>query len=63
MPKKTKEVKEDKSEEQKISRSQHGALNNLNMIMFYIRKKNLSDEYTTAIEEMTREILNELKAL
>lgn len=46
-----------------ISRAQHGALNNLNMIMFYIRKKNIPQEYLKAIEESSREILTEIKAL
>lgn len=42
---------------------QHLTLNNLNMIMFYIRKKNIPTEYLVAIEERSREILNEIKAL
>lgn len=46
-----------------ISRAQHGALNNLSMIAFYIRKKNIPQEYIEAIEASSLEMLNEIKAL
>lgn len=57
-------VKEEKVEGQsEVSRAQHSCLNNLNMLMFYIRKKNLSDEYLNAIAASSKEMLNEIKAL
>ena len=45
------------------SSSKHKALNNLNMVMFYMRKKDLSEDYFEAIEELSQELLEELKAL
>lgn len=44
-----------------VSRTQHGALNNLNMIMFWIRKTKLTEDQLQRIESITSEILTEIK--
>lgn len=56
MPKKVKE-----QSESEISSTQHMVLNDLNMIMFWIKKKKLTEEQMKNVLIWTTEALQEIK--
>ena len=61
MPKKTNKEEPEIETQNKVSKNQHMALNNLNMIMYWIRKKHLSEEQLINILNWTHDALSEIK--
>ena len=63
MPKRKQEKPKETEVVEGISRTQHNVLNNLSMVMFWIRKKKLTEDQLSNILHWSNEGLQEIKAL